>query len=334
MLTLWRKQTAPEAEEQDVVEADTGTQDEQSDGSGKARGDDSEPNVAHGWTNGERLKSMAATALIWGLCATGPLALGLEVLGDDGGSQQTSAEVQEVGDSQRVSQFATSFVTQYLTASRGQEDQVTSMLAEDASRNLRLPETRTPIGAALPGEAVQTADGTWIVTVEVDQPGDEAEAAVRRYWQVPIVTNDGGGIAAAGMPSLVSAPAAGGLKVEPGAEVNDSDVQDTVTAFMQAFLTGQGEVAPLTSPDSSLAAVEPTPFTEVSVSSITTTQELPAEPTDGDLIRAQVSLSATAADGNSTPLGYTVELRYRDRWEVAAVNPTTAVTTTTTGEQS
>lgn len=332
MLTLWRKKTAPEPEnkndaldEAPSVEPDTSAD--------EVRGSKAEPDLAHGWTNGERLKSLAGTALVWGLCATGPLALGLEVLGNDTGSQQASVEVQEVGDSQRVSQFATSFVTRYLTASRGQEDQVTSMLAEGTNRSLSLPETRTPIGAAVSGEAVQTGDRTWVATVEVEAPGDEDEAAVRRYWQVPVVTGDGGGIAAAGMPSLISAPTADGLEVDPGARINDSDVQDTVTAFMQAFLTGQGEVAPLTSPDSSLVAVKPTPFTEVSVSSIATTQELPAEPAEGDLVRAQVSLSATAADGSSAPLGYTVELRYRDRWEVAAVNPTTSITTTT-GEQS
>ena len=331
MLTLWRKKTAPEPESDAPDEAASAERDTPAD---ETRESKAVPDLAHGWTNGERLKSLAGTALVWGLCAAGPLALGIEVLGDDSGSEQASVEVQEVGDSQRVSQFATSFVTQYLTASRGQEDQVTSMLAEGTSDSLSLPEARTPIGAAVPGEAVQTGDDTWVVTVEVEHPGAEDEAAVRRYWQVPVVTSEGGGIAAAGMPSLISAPTTDGLEVEPGARVNDADVQDTVTAFMQAFLTGQGEVAPLTSPDSSLVAVKPTPFTEVSVSSITTTQELPADPAEGDLLRAQVSLSATAADGSSTPLDYTVELRYRDRWEVAAVNPTTSVTTTTTGEQS
>ena len=63
------------------------------------------------------------------------------------------------------------------------------------------------------------------------------------------------------------------------------------------------------------------------------TQQLPEEPAEGDLLRAQISVTATAADGGSTRLDYTVELSYRDRWEVAAINPTTAIPTTI-GEQS
>ncbi|MGP5306922.1 conjugal transfer protein [Brachybacterium alimentarium] len=332
MLTLWRKKTAPETEtEADALdEAASAEIDAPAD---EARGSKAEPDLAHGWTNGERLKSIASTGVVVGLCLSGPAALGLHFFGSDPAPQTAAVEVQDPAASQRVSEFATTFVTQYLTASRGQEDQVTAMLAQGADRRLSLPEKPAPIGTATPGEAVQTADGNWVVIVAVDQP-DESGAAVRRYWQVSVLTDDAGSIAAAGLPSLVTAPTVGDLEVDQGAAINNSAIQDTVTAFMQAYLTGQGEVAPLTAPGSSLSAVQPTPFQELSISSLATTQELPAEPAEGDLLRAQISVTATAADGGSAGLDYTVELRYRDRWEVAAINPTTAGPTTTTGEQS
>lgn len=330
MLTLWRKKTAPETEIDAPDEAVSAESDAPAD---EARGSKAEPDLAHGWTNGERLKSIAATGVVVGLCLTGPAALGLHFFGSDPAPQTAAVEVQDPAASQRVSEFATSFVTQYLTAARGQEDQVTAMLAQGAGRRLSLPEKPSPIGAATPGEAVQTSDGGWVVTVAVDQPS-ESGAAIRRYWQVPVLTDEAGGIAAAGLPSLVAAPTVGDLEVDQGDAINDSAVQDTVTAFMQAYLTGQGEVAPLTAPGSSLSAVQPTPFQELSISSLTTTQERSAEPAEGDLLRVQISVTATAVDGGSARLDYTVELRYRDRWEVAAINPTTAGPTTTTGEQS
>lgn len=329
MLTLWRKKTAPEPTDDAPDREASAERDTAAD---EAHGSKAEPDLTHGWTNGERLKSIAATGVVVGLCLTGPAALGLHFLGSDPTPQTTAVEVQDPATSQRVSEFATSFVTQYLTAARGQEDQVTAMLAQGAGRRLSLPEKPSPIGAATPGEAVQTSDGNWVVTVAVDQPS-ESGAATRRYWQVPVLTDEAGGIAAAGLPSLVAAPTAGDLAVDQGDAINDSAVQDTVTAFMQAYLTGQGEVAPLTAPGSSLSAVQPTPFQELSISSLTTTQELPDAPAEGDLLRAQISVTATAADGGSTRLDYTVELSYRDRWEVAAINPTTAIPTTT-GEQS
>lgn len=331
MLTLWRKKTAPEAENETDAH-DEAPPDQDDVPASEARRSKPEPDLAHGWTNGERLKSIAATGLVFGLCLSGPAALGLHFFGNDPAPQAAAVEVQDAAASQRVSGFATTFITQYLTASRGQEDQVTAMLAQGAGRRLSLPEKPAPIGAATPGEAVQTSEGSWVVTVAVDQPS-ESGAAIRRYWQVPVLTDDAGGIAAAGLPSLVAAPTAGDLEVDQGDAINNSDVQNTVTAFMQAYLTGQGEVAPLTAPGTALSAVEPTPFQELSISSITTTQELPAEPAEGDLLRAQISVTATAADGGSARLDYTVELRYRDRWEVAAINPTTAGPTTP-GEQS
>lgn len=326
MLTLKRKktETAPE---------DAWIQDEVSPNEVEDQAAATTADTGHAWTNGERFKTLAATGLALASCAAGPLALGAHVLGGTPETQTAAVEVQDPAQSQRVSEFGTAFVTQYLTAARGQEDQITGMLARGAARNFTLPETAPQIGAAAPGEAVQTGASTWVVTVGVDQPNGPDGATVRRYWQVPVVTDTSGAIAAGSTPSLISTPTAGDLEVDLGDNVSDKNVEDTVSAFIQAYLVGQGEVAPLLAPGTSVTAVTPTAFTEVSVSSITTTQEIPKSPSEGDLVRIQVSVSATAVDGGNTRLGYSLDLRYRDRWEVAAINPTTA-SPTPTGENS
>lgn len=335
MLTLFQRRSRSESEpvEENLTDetapADAVGEDKKARKSRK----DAEPNLAHGWTNGERLKSLAATGLVWAFCGAGVLSFGMNLL--DGGStpQAASVEVQDAGQSQRVSEFATGFVTQYLTASRDQEELVTSMLAKGAGDSLSLPSQPATIGAVTSGEAVQVTENSWIVTVVVEQPATEEQAAARRYWQVPVVTNEAGNIAASALPSLIAAPTSGDLSTKRSDEVNDANVESTVNTFAQAFLAGQGEVGPLTSPGSGITAVTPVPYSEVSVSSLRAAQEVPSSPSEGDVVRTQITVSATAVDGSKTQLGYTVDLRYRDRWEVAAINPTTDEFTTE-GEQS
>lgn len=292
-----------------------------------------EPDIANPWTTGERFKSAAATGLIWLFCGAGVLALIANVLGNDSGPEVAPIEVQDAGESQRVSAFASNFVDLYLNGSRDQEDQISALLAQGIDTTVSLPADPPAIGDVTPGEAIQVDASTWIVTVTVERPATEEQPSAQQYWQLPVVTDETGAIAAAALPSMVATPGRGDLAVSPGDEVSDSAVEDTVTAFAQAYLAGQGETAPLIAPGTSITAVTPTPYAEVSVPSVRSSQEIPDAPAEGDVLRTQITVSATTADGSVTQLGYTVDLRWRDRWEVSAVNPTTS-TTPTEGEQS
>lgn len=325
MLTLGRRRQREQAASEDDAEASDPEHPGQ---------EERERLVAHAWTNRERLTSMATTGLIWMMCLSGPIALGAHVLG---GEEPALApvEVQDVGNSQGIAAFGTSFMREYLTASKGQEDRITAMLADGVDASLSLPQEPAAVTSVMPGEVEQLSESAWLVTVVVEHSAEDDEAgSVLRYWQVPVQTGEGGHRAVSGLPSLVPSPTRGDLSVEPGDDLNDSEVSEMLGAFMRAYLTGQGEVAPLTAPDSSVTAIAPTPFAEASVGSIRTTQEVPESPSEGDLVRAQVSVSATAADGSTAQLGYTVELRYRDRWEVAAINPTPSTNSTSEGAQS
>lgn len=291
-----------------------------------------EPDIAHAWTAGDRFKSAAATGLIWVFCGAGVLAFGANVLGNDAGPEVAPIEVQDAGQSQRVSAFASNFVDLYLSGSRDQEDQIAALLAQGVDTTISLPAEPAEIGDVTPGEAVQVDASTWVVTVTVERPATEEQPATQQYWQLPVITDETGSIAAAGLPSMVSTPGRGDLAITPGDQVSDSAVEDTITAFAQAYLAGQGETAPLTAPGTAITAITPTPYAEASVPSVRTSQEIPADPVEGDVVRTQITVSATTADGSVTQLGYTVDLRWRDRWEISAINPTS--TTTTEGDQS
>lgn len=292
------------------------------------------PDVAHPWTNRERLTSMAATGAVWAMCLSGPLALGAQMLGEDS-APSAAVETQAVDASQSVAAFGAGFMTQYLSTPRGQEDRIAGMLADGVDTSLSLPEEPAPPSSVLPAQAVQLTESQWLVTVVVEHPaGGEETGPVRRYWQVPIQSDEAGHRAVSALPSLVPSPTSGELSVQQGSQVSDGAISQALESFMAAYLAGQGDVAPLTAPESSLTAVTPTPYTEVSVGEVSATQEVPASPAEGDLVRTQISVTATAADGSTTQLGYTVELRYRERWEVAAVNPTTEPPTSSEGDPS
>lgn len=292
-----------------------------------------EPDIANAWTAGDRFKSAAATGLIWLFCGAGVIALGANVLGNNSGPEAAPIEVQDAGQSQRVSAFASSFVDLYLSGSRDQEDQISALLAQGVDTTVSLPAEPAEIGDVTPGEALQVDANTWVVTVTVERPATEELPTTRQYWQLPVITDETGAIAAAALPSMVASPGRGNLAVAAGDEVSDSAVEDTVTAFAQAYLAGQGETAPLIAPGTAITAITPTPYAEVSVPSVRTSQEIPGDPAEGDVVRTQITVSATTADGSVTQLGYTVDLSWRDRWEVSAINPTSS-TTPTEGEQS
>ncbi|UQN31812.1 conjugal transfer protein [Brachybacterium kimchii] len=322
MLTLTRKKkedTAPDLEDDEELETAADKNEKRKKFSLRPRNTD----VTNSWTNGERLKSIASTGLAWVFIGCGPVALFGQALSGDSSGQTSTVQVQDAGDSQRVSEFASTFVTRYLSTQRGNEDQVTSMLAKGTDNSLSLASDPAAPTAVTPGQAVEISDGHWMVTVSSEQPGKKDEPSTLHYWQVPVITNDAGSMAAGALPSMVAAPTGGDLSVDRGSSVSDTDVSDTVTAFMQAYLAGQGEVSPLTSPGSQLSAVSPAPYTEVTVPSVESAQEAPEAPVEGDQIRTQITVTAIAADGTKTQLEYSLDLRYRDRWEVSAVNPTT-----------
>lgn len=287
------------------------------------KGRSREADVGHPWTNGQRLLSGATTTLVFAALLSGPAALGLRLLEDEAAPVSVAAEVQDPSRSQHVAEFAAGFMTAYLSSSRGQEEALLELMASGAGGDLRLPAEPPEITAVTAGQSIQLDEDSWIVTVAVDTPGGEEQPSVRRYWQVPILAGEDGSIAVSALPSLVAAPDGGELRAEEGQDVRDEGLRDTATAFVAAYLAGQGEVAPLTVPDVELGAITPVPYTEVSVGAMTTHQELPEAPAEGDVVRTQISVTATAEDGSTVQLEYTLELRYRDRWEVSAVNPTT-----------
>lgn len=284
---------------------------------------DREPDAGHGWTQGQRLASTAATVGVWALCLSGPVALVSQLSEEPPPAPAAVQKVAEPSEAQRASQWAASFMQIYLTTPRGEEKNVTELFAKGAVSTLQLSKSPAPIGAVTPGSAVEVGDGQWVATVSVHEPARDGVPATTRYWQVPLLMTEEGEIAASALPSLIAAPVAGSASVDRGDSIAHDEIKTLTSNFASAYLAGSGDVKPLVSPGAPIHAVTPAPYSEAEVRSLSSRTPVPETPKNGDSARVQISVVATAANGNETHLDYLVEVTYRDRWEIAAINPTT-----------
>jgi Conjugative transposon protein TcpC len=193
------------------------------------------------------------------------------------------------------------------------------------------------------GEAAELAAGSWRATRTVSLGVDESSAgsaaavvaadverrvrrgggpqwvpAGRRLFTVGLV-DTGSGWAVTGPPALVAAPASGdvpdrvlsrwdGLGDRPGLE-------EAVTLFFEALLSGDGDLVRYTSPGSGITPVIPPPFASVEV---VTSGSVPWG--ESLLVGAVVSGSDRAV--RSPLLEYWLVVAEREgRWEVAALLP-------------
>jgi hypothetical protein len=187
--------------------------------------------------------------------------------------------------------------------------------------------------------AEEIAPGYFAVTVAVDLMAKDPHSGDQPSW-LPVgarfytvgVMDTGSGWVADGPPTLVAAPP-GGTPPELLVERMDglSDVpglEEAVTRFLAAYLTGEGELTRYTSPGSPLSAVQPPPFAAVEI-----VEAGSVVASDGD--RQVVALVVgTDGSGRTQLLQYALMLSERDgRWEVAELLPAPPLTTGTTASE-
>ncbi|MFC8532432.1 conjugal transfer protein [Streptomyces sp. NPDC057249] len=146
--------------------------------------------------------------------------------------------------------------------------------------------------------------------------------------------------AATSLPAEVNAPASaqhGDLAYGSDRGVSaDNPVTDTVSRFLAAYLTGQGELNRYVSPGLQVAAITPAPYESTLVTAVRDDQaadddEADAVPEDGTQRHVLVSVSATTG-GQDYLLSYALTLTTRDgRWEVASIDTAPVLSPDQTG---
>ncbi|WP_244320579.1 conjugal transfer protein [Streptomyces melanosporofaciens] len=189
-----------------------------------------------------------------------------------------------------------------------------------------LPEPRE--GAQLSVDRVvavrsaQLSDGAWSVTVAV-QSGEQV-----RYFAVPLVASGDSGSGAgafvvAAAPARMAGPQAmrapGSVYRVPVPE--GSELAETVSEFLTAYLTGVGEKDRYLAPGVRLAPLDAPRYERVEVEQVSADDAAVKGPVpkNGTVARVQVRVRAVDAAA-AWPLVYSLRMSARDgRWEIASV---------------
>ncbi len=277
------------------------------------------------WSGGSALATKAGTAVLWVLLASGPLALAVHALEP---ATQVHAAVDPApapGEVAVVGESAVQAVSAWLTATR--EDGAAAGDIYPELKASALPKAAATITDASVATLRLEAPGVWSVTVGVDASWpDEAGNPVpaqRLYFEVP-VASAGDGLAASvlALPAPVPAPAQVGgaeLRYQTGLGAN-SALGTTVGEFLQALLSGQGDVSRYVTPGAAITAVSPAPFSAVDVRRVWAAEQLDASATPDDGQTAQVLVDATVTPSSGVELTtqYRLELTARaGRWEIS-----------------
>ncbi|MDO5867078.1 MULTISPECIES: conjugal transfer protein [Paenarthrobacter] len=273
-------------------------------------------------------------------------AVGLMAIGSTLGAAsflapEKKAVVQESGVSpqqQRAGAEAAGFVSAWLSATSTDSEALIRYLGPNAPGMA----SREPVEARnLSAASVETsADGTLVVTVagEVKTPNttaakdpvtpsasaSTAEAKpewVQRWWTVAL-SEKAGVYSVLGMPSPVPGPGRAdaptlGYQHSAGPELNKA-----ISDFLAAYAAGTGDVSRYVTPGSGIGAIQPAPYTEVKVRSVTTVDEVPAgTPKDRTQARALVVVDLVVGNVQQQSQ-YALTLTARGgQWEVSAVEP-------------
>jgi len=255
---------------------------------------------------------------------------------------KTEAVVQESVISpqqQRAGAEAAGFVSAWLSATSTDSEALSRYLGASAPGMV----SREPVEARnLAAASVETAaDGTLVVTVagEVKTPSPatakdpvtptaSASAAaptksgwVQRWWTVAL-SEKAGVYSVLGMPSPVPGPGRAdaptlGYQHSAGPELNKA-----ISDFLAAYAAGTGDVSRYVTSGSGIGAIQPAPYSEVKVRSVTTVDEVKAgTPKDRSQARALVVVDLVVGNVQQQSQ-YALTLTARGgQWEVSAVEP-------------
>ena len=271
------------------------------------------------------LRTVLWLVVVSGPVAAGVLALQVSALRHRVEVVSRQAVVELPADSAGAEGFAELFVASFLSAGEGSPETLAAFL--DVLSLGGMEEGLWVVSRTVSLGAREVAPGYFAVTVAAEVVARDVDSMAQPTW-VPVgtlfytvgVTESGSGWAAVGLPALVAAPPTGSTpdlvvrRMDGLREV--SGLEEAVTRFLVAYLTGEGELARYTAPGSPLIAVQPPPFVAVEM--------IEAGSVAGADGARQVVVLVAGTDeaGRTQVLQYALVAAERDgRWEVAELLP-------------
>lgn len=295
---------------------------------------DQEPQLQHQWTTGSGLATKGVTAAIVFCLASGAISLGWHAFGPDPAPQQVAAKAGDDPDksSRRdvAGDTAVRWVHAWLTTPAANRRDLEPIYSDPVT----LPEKASKASEVRVTDAVATGPDLWSITVsaQVTPPGGQETT---RMYSVPVqVGGKAGNVAASPVtpPAPIAVPRKAKVQAADGyghSATNTGALGETVTAFVSAMLTNEGDLSRVISPDATLRPVGG--YGRAEVESIRLTEDVPGSrdsevPKDGTTAKALVTVQMfekgapkNAREGLQAI--YPVELTARgDRWEVSSLD--------------
>jgi Conjugative transposon protein TcpC len=303
------------------------------------------------WSGGPVLATRIVTVGLGLALFTGPAALVLVAL--DSGRQAVPAAgpaTVDLGIPAAAGECATEMATTWLSATRADSAGLEAIYSGDLPA---LPDRGIAHRDVRVAGLVDRGGGLWSVTVGVDldetpapapdtssgglgeTPVPDASAGgpgvepvpvvwVRRYFVVPAVVGDGTTCRALSLPSPVPAPLPGDQPRLAASQTltTTGALGKTVTAFLAALTTGEGQMDRYTSPGVDLVPIAPPAYAGVNLRELAATEDVSetVAPADGAQVHVRAVVELVLADGQSTTANYELDLQARaGRWEVTAL---------------
>lgn len=246
-------------------------------------------------------------------------------------------------------------VEAWLSATRDDHAWLDEVLPGQAGE--RLPITATDYDSVMAVE-VLPGDDLWSVTIaatleepvapvaETETPTGEvaptptpAPATVaRRYFQVAVlVDREESRAVAVTLPAAVGAPTTAQAPRLPYRHSIGlaEEVPTTITAFLEALLTGAGEIERYVTPGAVVDSLATPAYLGISLREVladVSSSDL-SDPDEGATARVLVLVEATRFDGMTVPTTYVLDLTSRSgRWEITSITTPTTTSTTNEGE--
>lgn len=169
--------------------------------------------------------------------------------------------------------------------------------------------------------ATEVSPGYFAATVAVVTQGrsdGSTGSRITAYYSIGVLET-GSGWVAVGTPSLLPAPPVGPLPdlrvARPNGLGDQPGLESALAGFMDALLTGNGDLSRYAAPTAGLASVVPAPFETVEITAAGSV----SNPSGGRLV--SLVMEGVDQDGTRLALGYSLDVEVREgRWEITRLH--------------
>lgn len=275
---------------------------------------------AEPWTQGHNLSNKAITALVVvGLVVYPFVASNIsQSMSPESPSQVVQAKAAALPTpAQRARATAEGFVSAWLTATSENSDRLARYInVTDA----RLPKTGSEIREVTAADIQLIQDNAYRVTVNVEVKDAEGAWQLRSF-DVSFVSDAKQNLLVLGLPSERSIQPAKGTKLDGYSRDLSANkaIIGSVEGFLQAYLTGAGDLTRFSSPGSNFVAASPAPYTSARLEYIVGDREPGEKIADGEILR--VNARVLLISKTTEALGdFQMTLTARaGRWEITTL---------------